>query len=274
LLVRLATVHHAGSTTAARIEGDSAVLLDPPDVGAYLRLAEAGGEPRELATVPSATLHYAPLVAAPSKIVCVGMNYKAHIEEMGEQEPAYPTLFAKFTDALAGAADPIVLPRSSLQVDWEVELVAVVGRTTRRADADAAAAAIAGFTVGNDVSMRDFQGRTSQWLQGKSFDSATPVGPVMVTTDEVGVFPDLEIRCEVDGVVKQRSRTSDLLYGPADLVSYISGITTLRPGDLVFTGTPGGTGNGRQPQEWLRAGQSVASVIEEIGALLNPCVPE
>ena len=272
--MRLATVHHAGSTTAARIDGDSAVLLDLPDVGAYLQLAEAGGTPREVETVPAATLRYAPPVIAPSKIVCVGMNYRAHIEEMGEPEPAYPTLFAKFTDALVGAADPIMLPRSSGQVDWEVELVAVVGRTTRRADADTAAAAIAGFTVGNDVSMRDFQARTSQWLQGKSFDSATPVGPVMVTTDEVGVFPDLEIRCEVDGVVKQRSRTADLLYGPADLIAYISGITTLRPGDLVFTGTPGGTGNGRQPQEWLRAGRSVASVIEVIGALLNPCVPD
>lgn len=272
--MRLATVHHAGSTAAARIEGDSAVLLDVPDVGAYLRLVEhAERAPREIGAVPSATLRYAPPVLTPSKIVCVGMNYRAHIEEMGEPEPDYPTLFGKFADALVGASDPIVLPGTSAKVDWEIELVAIVGHTVRHADADSAGAAIAGFTVGNDISMRDYQARTSQWLQGKSFDSATPVGPCMVTTDEVGVFPDLEIRCEVDGVVKQRSRTSDLLYAPADLVAYISDIITLRPGDLVFTGTPGGTGNGRVPQEWLRPGQSVASVIQDIGALLNPCVP-
>jgi acylpyruvate hydrolase len=251
------------------------VLLDAPDVGAYLRLAEAGaGAPRERETVPSATLRHAPPVLAPSKIICVGMNYRAHIEEMGEPEPDYPTLFAKFADALVGAGDPIILPDNSAKVDWEIELVAVIGKTMRHADPETAGAGIAGFTVGNDISMRDYQARTSQWLQGKSFDNSTPVGPCMVTTDELGVFPDLEIRCEVDGVVKQRSRTSDLLYAPADLVAYVSDIITLRPGDLVFTGTPGGTGNGRVPQEWLQPGQTVTSVIEGIGALLNPCAPE
>jgi len=271
--VRLATVHHAGSTAIARIEAESAVVLDAPDLGAYLRLAETFDSlPREIAAVPSDTLRYAPPVLAPSKIVCVGMNYRAHIEEMGEPVPRYPTLFAKFADALVGASDPILLPSGSAKVDWEVELVAIVGRTVRCVDAETAGAAIAGFTVGNDISMRDFQARTSQWLQGKSFDSATPVGPWMVTADEVGVFPDLEIRCEVDGVLKQHSRTSDLLYTPAELVAYISDIVTLRPGDLVFTGTPAGTGNSRLPQEWLRPGQSLTSAIENVGALLNPCV--
>jgi len=275
--LRLATVRHRGRTFAARVEDDAATLFDAPDVGHLLTLGslpDALAQVAEVETVAAATARYAPPVLAPSKIFCCGMNYRSHIEECGEEPPAYPTLFAKFADALIGASDPIVLPRGAERVDWEVELVAVVGRELRHADAAEAAGAIAGFTVGNDVSARDWQARTAQWLQGKTCDSSTPVGPAMATTDEVGAFPDLEIRCEVDGVVKQRSRTSDLLHGPADLVAYCSQIVRLRPGDLVFTGTPGGTGIGQDPPERLVAGQSVASAIEGIGALLNPCVTD
>lgn len=271
--MRLATVRHQGETRAARIDGETAILLDAPDVGHLLEHGGAGGA-RELGTVPAATARFAPPVSRPSKIVCVGMNYRGHIEETGEPEPEYPTLFGKFADALIGASDPIVLPRAAERVDWEVELVAVVGRDVRHASLDEAAEAIAGFTVGNDISARDWQGRTSQWLQGKTLDSSTPVGPCVTTTDEIGAFPDLEIRCEVDGEVKQRSRTSDLLYGPPELVAYVSAIVRLRPGDLIFTGTPAGTGIGHVPPQRLTAGQSVASSIERIGALLNPCVEE
>lgn len=274
--MRLATVRHQGQTFAARIDGEAATLLDVPDVGQLLALGDdgSGAGVRELGTIPAATARFAPPVLTPSKIVCVGMNYRGHIEETGEPEPEYPTLFAKFADALIGASDPIVLPRDGERVDWEIELVAVVGREVRHADAEEAADAIAGFTVGNDVSVRDWQGRTTQWLQGKTFDSTTPVGPCIVTTDELGAFPDLEIRCEVDGEVRQRSRTSDLLRSPAELVAYASAIVRLRPGDLVFTGTPAGTGIGHTPPLRLTAGQSVASSIEGIGALLNPCVAE
>lgn len=273
--MRLATVRHEGATRAARIEGETAVLLDAADVGELLARGEgAAATARVVGELPAATVRWAPPVTQPSKIVCVGMNYRGHIEETGEPEPEYPTLFAKFADALIGASDPIVLPRAAERVDWEVELVAVVGREVRGADAEEAAAAIAGFTVGNDVSVRDWQGRTTQWLQGKTWESTTPVGPVVVTTDEVGAFPDLEIRCEVDGEVRQRSRTSDLLRGPAELVAYVSTIVRLRPGDLVFTGTPAGTGIGSVPPLRLEPGQSLGSAIEGIGALLNPCVAE
>jgi len=268
-------VRHEGATRAARIEGETAVLLDAADVGELLARGEgAAATARVVGELPAATVRWSPPVTQPSKIVCVGMNYRGHIEETGEPEPEYPTLFAKFADALIGASDPIVLPRAAERVDWEVELVAVVGREVRGADAEEAAAAIAGFTVGNDVSVRDWQGRTTQWLQGKTWESTTPVGPVVVTTDEVGAFPDLEIRCEVDGVVRQRSRTSDLLRGPAELVAYVSTIVRLRPGDLVFTGTPAGTGIGSVPPLRLEPGQSLGSAIEGIGALLNPCVAE
>jgi acylpyruvate hydrolase len=274
--VRLATVRHDGGTRAARIDGPEATLLNYRDVGELLgsgtewaTAAEAAGQ-----TTPASSLRYASLILNPSKIVCVGLNYRTHIEELGERHPEYPTLFGKFAGSLIGASDPIRLPRVSSRVDWEVELVAVIGAELRYGDEESAARAIAGFTVGNDISVRDFQARTPQWLQGKTFDSTTPVGPYLVSADETGTAPDLEIRCEVDGRVRQRSRTSDLLFGPAELVAYISQIITLKPGDLIFTGTPGGVGQGQKPPVFLAAGQSVASVVDGIGAMLNPCVPD
>ena len=207
--------------------------------------------------------------------MCVGVNYADHIAEMGRDAPEFPTLFAKFTDALIGARDAIVLPAVSDKVDWEVELTVVIGRDVRHASPDEAADAIAGFTIANDISMRDFQNRTLQWLQGKTFEHATPVGPWMVTPDELGgTAPDLELTCEVDGVNRQRSRTSQLVFGPAAVVAYLSDIVTLRPGDLVLTGTPGGVGHAMDPPVYLRAGQVVRTAIEGIGELVNPCVPE
>jgi acylpyruvate hydrolase len=218
---------------------------------------------------------YAPVVLDPGKVICVGVNYADHIAEMGREAPDFPTLFAKFTDALIGARDVIVLPAVSEMVDWEVELAVVVGRDIRHATPEGAAAAIGGFTVANDISMRDWQNRTTQWLQGKTFEHATPVGPWMVTPDEVGgSAPDLELTCEVDGVPRQRSRTSHLVFGPAAIVAYVSDIVTLRPGDLVLTGTPGGVGQAMNPPVYLRAGQVVRTAIEGIGELVNTCVPE
>lgn len=274
--MRLATVRHEDRTYAARIDGSEATLLEFADIGLllasgpdWLKRARHTGR-----TIPTPLLRYAPVIPNPPKIICVGLNYRKHIEEMGEEPPTHPTLFAKYAGSLIGAMDPILLPRVSRQVDWEVELVVVIGASVRHADGPTARSAIAGFTVGNDISIRDYQSRASQWLQGKTFESSTPMGPCLVTTDELGTSPDLEIRCEVDGDVRQRSRTSDLLFGPEYLVSYVSQIITLLPGDVIFTGTPGGVGNGRKPPVFLRAEQSVASVIDRIGAMLNPCVPE
>jgi acylpyruvate hydrolase len=276
--MRLATIRTADGTRAARVDGDVLVELDHDDVGDVLRAGpDALGRAGRAIGVehPINGADYAPVVVNPGKIICVGVNYADHIAEMGREPPDFPTLFAKYNDALVGARDPIVLPTVSDMVDWEVELTVVIGRDARHVSADAAAAAIAGFTIGNDVSMRDWQNRTLQWLQGKTFERATPVGPWLVTPDEVGgATPDLELVCEVDGVRRQCSRTSQLVFGPAAIVSYLSDVVTLRPGDLIFTGTPGGVGHAMNPPVYLQPGQVVRTAIEDIGELVNECVAE
>jgi acylpyruvate hydrolase len=270
--LRFVTLRSEHGTSAGRIEGQDVVELDARDVREVLeRMSEhvSVGETGHVLSRDAVDL--APVVPHPRKIICVGLNYRAHILEMGRDVPTAPTLFAKFDRALIGATDDIVLPEESAQVDWEVELVLVIGRSVRRANRDEAAAAIAGYTVGNDISMRDWQWRTPEWLQGKTFESSTPIGPELVTADELSV-EDLEVLCEVDGQVMQRSRTSDLVFSPVDLVAYASTIITLDPGDVIMTGTPGGVGGARNPPIFLKSGSQVRTTIEGIGSLVNRCV--
>ncbi len=272
--MRLATVRYQGRVHAARMEEDHVDLLAAADVGALLGAPgalEAAGAEAAVAQVPTDAVTKLTLVPRPSKILCIGQNYLSHIEETGGTPPEYPTVFAKYARALIGDGDDIMLPSISDRVDWEVELVVVVGKEVRNAGPEEAAAAIAGFTVGNDISARDLQLRTSQWLQGKTCEATTPVGPCLTTTDVTGTEPDLAISCTVDGVVRQDARTSDLLFKPVFLVSYISRIITLDPGDLIFTGTPGGVGHGLVPPVFLHDGQTVTSSIEAIGSLVNRC---
>lgn len=251
-------------TAVAVTEGDLVALLTRPD---WRELVSTASGPR----VSLDSVELAPLVRPP-KTVCVGLNYRAHILEMARELPQYPTLFAKFPDALTGPHDDLLLPRSSKAVDWEAELGVVIGSVARDVDEPEARDCIAGYTVVNDISMRDWQWRTSQWLQGKTFEASTPVGPVLVTPDEIDHARDLEVACEVDGERVQCARTSDLLFSPAAIVSYVSRITTLRPGDLIATGTPGGVGAGRTPPMFLQPGQTVVARVEHIGACVNRCV--
>jgi acylpyruvate hydrolase len=274
--MRFATIRAGGGTTAARLEGDALVPLAASDVGELLAQGNpaAAAERPGAGPVPASEASFAPVITRPSKVLCVGLNYRAHILETGRELPEYPTLFAKFAGTLLGAHDDLVLPAVSERVDWEVELGVVIGRPIHRASRDEAAAAIAGYTVTNDVSMRDWQRRTLQWLQGKAFERTTPAGPYLVTGDEVGDAADLEIRCEVDGAVMQQSRTSDLLFGPADIAAYASQIITLQPGDLLLTGTPGGVGDARTPPVYLQPGQTLRSVVEGVGECVNQCVAD
>jgi acylpyruvate hydrolase len=275
--MRFATIRNPEGTTAARLDGDMLIPLAAADVGELLAAGAAGTAVPERPgdnPVPAGVASYAPVVPRPSKIICVGLNYREHILETGRELPEYPTLFAKFADTLMGARDELRLPALSDRIDWEVELAVIIGRPVYRASRDEAAAAIAGYAVSNDVSVRDWQRRTVQWLQGKAFQHTTPVGPFLVTGDEVGDAADLDIRCEVDGVVRQQSRTSDLLFKPADIAAYASQVITLQPGDLLLTGTPGGVGNARKPPVYLRPGQTMRSVIEGLGECVNRCAPE
>jgi acylpyruvate hydrolase len=183
-------------------------------------------------------------------------------------------VFSKYAIALIGAHDDIWLPGESSAVDWEAELGIVIGRAVRRASAAEARDAIAGYTVVNDVSMRDWQYRTAQWDAGKTWEHATPVGPWLVTPDEVDHATDLRVTCDVDGERMQDGSTADLLFDPVETVRYLSTICTLEPGDLISTGTPAGVGHGRTPPVYLRPGQVVRTAIEGIGELVNRCVAE
>jgi len=273
--VKLATIRTDHGTRAARLDGDTLVEIDDErvrDVGSLLALEGW----RSLAESASGARHawegadLAPVVTQPSKVVCVGLNYRAHILEMGRDLPEHPTLFAKFSDTLTGPNDDVEAPSEDEQLDWEAELTVVVGATVRRvAEADAAAA-IAGYTVANDVSMRGYQFRTKEWLQGKMWDRSTPVGPVVVTSDEWSPGPS--VRATLNGETMQEASTGDLVHGPAALVAYVSTLVTLRPGDLILTGTPGGVGHARKPPVYLRPGDVVETSIDGIGTLRNAVV--
>ncbi|GAY07739.1 fumarylacetoacetate hydrolase family protein [Pseudonocardia sp. N23] len=273
--MRLATIRTATGTRAVRVDESSAVETGDADVRALLehpdwvhRAATAAGPAH-----PVADLDYAPLVPSPEKIVCAGLNYRDHVLEMGNELPEFPTLFAKYAPSLVGAHDDVVLPVVSDNVDWECELVVVIGSSVRHADDEQAAAAIAGYTVMNDVSIRDYQRRTSQFLQGKIFEKSTPLGPVLVTPDEL---PDggWAISTELDGEVVQSSSTDQLVFSAVDLVKYLSAIITLNPGDVIATGTPGGVGAARTPQRWLVDGTVMVTTVEGIGQLRNVCRKE
>ncbi len=271
--MKLATLRVDGVTRAVRCEKDRYVDLGAPDVRALLARPDWR---REAETACGAEYgldgaRLAPVVTRPGKILCVGLNYRNHITEMGRELPEFPTLFAKYPEALVGPTDDIELAPESDAVDWEAELALVIGAPVRRATEEQAAAAIAGFTVVNDVTMRDWQYRSPQWLQGKTFESTTPMGPVLVTPDELpgGVRPALSLTCEVDGETVQRARTDDLVFDPVALVRYASSILTLRPGDVIATGTPGGVGHARRPARYLVDGARVVTEISGIGRLDN-----
>jgi len=222
--------------------------------------------------IPEADPVRLPPVLNPEKIVCVGLNYADHARESGAQLPPVPVIFNKFPSALIGPNQPIRVPPVSSEVDYEAELVLVIGREGRNITQDDALGYVAGYTCGNDVSARDWQLRKpgGQWLLGKTFDTFAPTGPEFVTADELPDPNRLRICSRLNGQVMQDSSTAQFIFSVQYLVSYISQVCTLRPGDLIFTGTPPGVGFSRQPPVFLKPGDVIEVEIEGIGILRNP----
>jgi acylpyruvate hydrolase len=241
-------------------------------------LIAAGGDPHEISRgaeifAPDETL-LCPL-GRPNKIICVGRNYLDHVAEAGNKSPAYPDLFNKWETGLVGPYDDVMLPPESDQIDYESELAIVIGASCRRIAPEDVAQVIFGYTIANDVSVRDYQFHTSSRFAGKAWDRLTPVGPVVVPAADLGgAYPDLRITGRFDGRTVQDARTSQLTFSPSQLIAYISTLVTLQPGDLILTGTPSGVGLFREPALMLSGGTRFDVDIEGIGVLSNRFVRE
>jgi 2-keto-4-pentenoate hydratase/2-oxohepta-3-ene-1,7-dioic acid hydratase in catechol pathway len=282
--MRLVTFTHQGSTRTGALASDDAVVdlhaadsTIPPDMLALLdggdamldrvRAAIAGAPTIPLADV---TLE-APL--RPRKVLAIGLNYKDHAAETNAELPLKPIVFYKVNSCITGPGKPVEKPRASDFIDWEAELVVVIGTRGRHIAADDALSHVAGYMCGNDISVRDWQRHAATWVMGKGFDTHGPIGPWIATRDEADPS-DMQIRCFVNGEMKQDSNTRELIFDVPALIAYISTGMTLEPGDIIFTGTPSGVGVGRKPPEWLKAGDTVRVEIAGLGVLENPVVAE
>ncbi|MCZ4618615.1 fumarylacetoacetate hydrolase family protein [Rhodococcus qingshengii] len=271
--MRLATLRRGNDTVAVRVDSDTtATVIDGyADLSALLAESDwqslaqkASGESVDLADAD-----FAPVVPSPGKIVCVGLNYATHIQEMGRELPTYPTLFSKFKEALTGPYDDVIVPSyAASEIDWEAELAVVIGKQAYQVSEADAAAYIAGYSVINDYTMRDYQYRTLQWDQGKTFEKTSGFGPFLDTEYVLGS----KIETRLEGEVMQSATTDDLVFTPAKLVEYISHIVTLQPGDVIITGTTGGVGHARKPARYVQDGETVEVSIEGLGSVKNKTI--
>ncbi|MDR7236389.1 fumarylacetoacetate hydrolase family protein [Neobacillus drentensis] len=213
-------------------------------------------------------------IQKPEKIICVGLNYREHIEEMGRELPTIPVVFAKYNNTIIAPGDPILKPKVSDALDHEAELVVVIGKKGKYISEEEAMDYVAGYTVGNEATIRDFQKRTKEWLQGKTFDTTLPLGPHLVTKESLPNPDNCDLVLTLNGEERQRSNTKNLVFTIPYLVNFLSNIMTLEVGDIICTGTPGGVGQARKPQSWMKHGDVVRVEIEGIGALENPIVNE
>ncbi|MGE0860179.1 MAG: fumarylacetoacetate hydrolase family protein [Gammaproteobacteria bacterium] len=279
--MKLATFTHAGTTRIGRVEGDRIVDLTAAGLPAtMLALLEAGADAlRRAAGATGASLALAEVtleapIARPPKILAIGLNYKDHIEETGLETPKFPMFFNKQSTAAHGPFAPVHLPRVSDKLDYEGELGFVIGRRCRHVPRERAHEVIAGYTVCNDVSVRDWQMRAQTFTIGKSFDTHAPFGPFIVTPDEVGDPHDLDLKTWVNGELRQDSNTRHLVFDCFEQIATLTAAFTLEPGDLVLTGTPSGVGIGFEPKRFLKAGDVVKIAIDKLGHIENRVVAE
>jgi len=285
--VRLVTFVRDGAAVPGLRDGDSIVDLSraAPELAgdwagilaagalqeAQARAAAAGPEARR----PAAGLTWLPPIPRPPKILCIGLNYRSHAEELGMAIPEHPIVFARWPASLVGHEAPLVRPKASQQFDYEAELAAVIGIGGRFISRARALDHVAGYAVFNDGSLRDIQFQTSQWTLGKNFDASGAFGPEIVTADELPpAAAGLAVRCRLNGETVQDGNTDDLIFDVAQLIEEISAVMTLEPGDVIATGTPPGVGVGRRPQLFMKPGDLCEMAIEGIGILRNPVIAE
>jgi acylpyruvate hydrolase len=279
--MRLARVTKDGKIGLAAKSGDTITVaygVDAADLDSHIAagtLAEAGAKAAAGEAVEEAALTFLPPVVRPSKIICLGLNYRDHAEESGMAIPDFPVLFARFPSSLTGHGAPIILPKVSSQLDWEAELVVVLSKGGKNIAEVDALNHVAGYSVFNDASIRDYQLRTPQWTAGKNFDDTGAFGPWLVTPDELPAgATGLKIECRVNGNVMQSSNTGNLIFSVANTIHLLSTFMTLEAGDVLVMGTPGGVGVARSPQIWMKAGDVCEVEIEGVGLLSNPIVAE
>jgi 2-keto-4-pentenoate hydratase/2-oxohepta-3-ene-1,7-dioic acid hydratase in catechol pathway len=231
--------------------------------------AMAAGESSAPWLISESSITFGPCVPAPGKIICVGLNYRKHAEESGAAIPTTPVLFSKFTNTLAAHGDSVALSTVAEQYDYEVEIAAVIGKTAKSVSKESALDYVFGYCTADDISVRDLQTRTSQWLLGKTMDNFFPIGPYLVTADEVGDPQKLRLTTKVNGELRQNSSTADMIFNVAEIVSYITTYFPLQPGDIITTGTPEGVAMGMANKPWLKPGDVVEVEVEKLGALRN-----
>jgi 2-keto-4-pentenoate hydratase/2-oxohepta-3-ene-1,7-dioic acid hydratase in catechol pathway len=279
--MRLVTYDAGDGSRAGVLEGEKVVdawaLLGEPHRGGLRELIAAGriedlrarlgnsGSPSH----PRSAVTLLPPIPDPDKIVCIGLNYRAHAAEVGAEPPSHPIVFGKYRNALAGPGATVTLPANSTKVDYEAEVAFVIGRRAKDVAAAEALDYIAGYTLFNDLSARDLQGRTPQWMPGKIFDGSAPCGPALVTPDKAGPPDAIGISLTLNGETMQDSDTSDMIFSIPELVADLSSLMTLEPGDLVATGTPPGVGMGRDPRVWLAAGDEIVVESPTLGRLVT-----
>jgi len=268
-------VLHGGEAIGLKSAGfDDLLQVIAGGPGAMDRVSRwLSSQPRGERLDPAKTRLRAP-IPKPPKIICIGLNYRDHAAEAKMATPEVPTVFAKFGNTVTGHLHPIVLPKNSAKPDYEAEFAVVIGQGGRHIPEARWREHVFGYTIVNDVSARDFQMATSQWTMGKTFDTFAPMGPVVVTADEIEDPHKLAISLTLNGELMQNSNTSNLIFGVPQLIAFLSSVMTLEPGDLISTGTPAGVGFARKPPRWLLPGDEVAVQVEGIGRLVNPVVAE
>jgi acylpyruvate hydrolase len=283
--MKLVTFVQSGSTRIGALVGDRVVDFSqadaslPKDMLAFLAggkttLAAAQKAIEGASGVPLSSVKLLAPIPRPGKIICIGLNYSDHAAETGQPIPTIPIVFSKYANTVIATGDSIVLPHVTNQVDYEAELGFVIGKTARYVKAANALDYVAGYLPVNDVSARDYQNRTSQWTMGKTFDTFAPMGPALVTSDEIPDAGNLKISLTINGETLQDSNTNKLIFGISQLVESLSEVMTLEPGDVVSTGTPPGVGAARNPKRFMRPGDVVNITIEGLGTLSNPVVTE